>query len=224
MALPGRLRVVSSISQERSQADAIAFLAQFKARTAGRTPLFTSDKLPAYGAALIANYRTPEPPPLKRAAGRPRQEPKRVLDPDLCYAQVDKRRVGGRGVEVRRRIIFGSADAIARILQADAWGGPINTAYVECNNLTPRQSNGRLVRKTLSHSKRQHFLQRHIALEDALDNFGRPHRAVRVRLPRPAAQGRTWEQRTPAMAAGLTDQIGSLDELLSDRLSPPNIV
>lgn len=188
----------------------------------GCTPLFTSDKLPAYVSALVANYSTPEPPPLKRGPGRPRKEPKRILDPNLCYAQVDKRRVGGRVVEVRRRIIFGSAEEIAHILEKDGCGSQINTAYVERDNLTSRQSNGRLVRKTLSHSKKEYFLQQQIALEDAIYNFVRPHSALRVKLAQPAAHGRKWEPRTPAMTAGLTDHIWSLEELLSYRLPPPN--
>lgn len=187
----------------------------------GRAPLFTSDKLPAYVKALIANYSTPEAPPLKRGPGRPRKEPKRILDPDLCYAQVDKRRESGRVVEVKRRILFGSAEEIAQILEADGCGSQINTAYVERDNLTSRQSNGRLVRKTLSHSKKVLFLQRQIVLEDAIYNFVRPHSALRVALPRPAAHGRKWEARTPAMAAGLTNHIWTLEELLSYRLAPP---
>lgn len=38
-----------------------------------------------------------------------------------------------------------------------------------------RQNVGRLVRKTLSFSKNVHYLQRHIALEDAVYNFVKPH-------------------------------------------------
>jgi IS1 family transposase len=220
IALPSRLRVVSHISHERSEAEATAFLAAFKARSRGRPRLFTSDKLPAYVSALIANYSTPEPPPAKRGRGRPRKEPKRILDPELCYAQVDKRREGGRVVAVRRRIVFGSAADIAQLLAADACGQQINTAYVERNHLTSRQSNGRLVRKTLSHSKKVEFLKRHIALEDAVYNFVRPHAALRLRLPQRGAHGRKWEQRTPAMAAGLTDHIWTLEELLRYRLPP----
>src|SRR4029453_10595019 len=41
-------------------------------------PHATSDKLPAYVAALIANYSTPEPPPAQRGRDRPRQTPRRV--------------------------------------------------------------------------------------------------------------------------------------------------
>ena len=94
-------------------------MATFKARTDGCAPFFTSDQLPAYVAALIANYSTPEPPPRTRGLGRPRKEPKRVMDPHLRYAQVDKRRVGGRVVEVKRHILFGSADDIIQVLATD---------------------------------------------------------------------------------------------------------
>ena len=74
-ALPRRLRVVSHLSPERSEAEAPAFLAKFKARTAGWAPFFPSDQLAEYVAALSANYFTPAPPRLKRGPGRPRQAP-----------------------------------------------------------------------------------------------------------------------------------------------------
>jgi len=222
IALPSRLRVVSYLSHERSEAEATAFLAKFKARTDGGAPFFTSDQLPAYISALITNYSTPEPPPLKRGPGRPRKEPKRVVDPNLRYAQVDKRREAGRVVEVKRHILFGSEDDLIRILHADGCGSQINTSYVERDNLTSRHSNGRLVRKTLSHSKKKPFLQCQVDLEDAIYNFVRPHSALRVRLSEPGPYGRQWEPRTPAMAAGLTDHLWSLEELLRYRLPPPS--
>jgi len=207
--------VVNHLSHDRSEKEATAFLAAFKARTDGRPPLFTSDKLPAYIAALIANYSTPEPRPRKRGPGRPRKEPRRVVDPELCYAQIDKHRAGGRVVEVCRRIVFGSTEVVTEILGDKQ----INTSYVERDNLTSRQSNGRLVRKTLSHSKKDYYLQRHLDLEDAVFNFVRPHQALRVTLPRPI-HGRKWQPRTPAMAAGLIDHIWTMEELLSYRIPP----
>lgn len=213
IALPSHLRVVNHLSHERSEKEATTFSALFKGRTDGRSPLFTSDKLPAYVAALVANYSTPEPPPIKRGRGRPRKEPRRVVDPELLYAQVDKQRERGRVVEVRQRIIFGTTGASTRI----PGGQQINTSQVERDNLTSRQSNGRLAGKTLSHSKKDYYLQRHIDLEDAVFSFVRPHQSLRIRLPRPM-RGRKWQQRTPAMAAGLTDHIWTLEELLSYRL------
>jgi hypothetical protein len=212
------LRVVSHLSHERSEQEATHFLSKFKAQTDGTAPFFTSDQLPAYVAALIANYSSAEPEPPKRGRGRPRKEPKRVVDTNLRYAQVDKQREGGRVVAVTRHIVFGSEEAIVQILAADACGSQINTSYIERDNLTSRQSNGRLVRKTLSHSKKQEYLQYHLDLEDAIYNFVRPHGALKCKLRSPAAHGRRWMQRTPAMAAGLTDHIWSLEELLSYRL------
>jgi hypothetical protein len=108
LARPRHLRVVTHLSHERSEEEATAFLAAFKARPDGHAPLCTSEKLPAYVVALSANYSTPEPPPAQRRRGRPRQTPRRVLNAPLLYAQVEKRREQGRVVEVRRRIIFGA--------------------------------------------------------------------------------------------------------------------
>jgi hypothetical protein len=205
---------VTHLSHERSEEEATASLAAFKARTDGHAPLFTSDKLPAYVAALIANYSTPEPPPAQR--GRPRQTPRRVVDTALLYAQVDKRREQGRVAEVRRRIIFGAREIITKVLG----GQQINTAYVERDNLSSHQSKGRLVRKTLSYSKKSYFLGRHLELEDVVFNFVRPHQALRIAVPQPTLR-RKWQQRTPAMAAELTDHIWGLEELLSYRVPPP---
>ena len=214
VALPSRLRVTSSRSQERSEEAAQAFLRQCKARTDGQAPFLTSDKLPAYVAALILNYSVPEPLPVTRSRGRPRKQPRRLVDPQLRYAHVDKRRQGGRVVEVRRRIVCGNADDMAVIIQADGCGSEVNTAYVERHNLTRRQSVGRLVRMALSFSKNVHVLQRHIDVDDTIYNFVKPHRALRRRVRGGKPQGRKWQQRTPAMAAGLTDHVWSLEELL----------
>ncbi len=215
LALPSHLRVANHLSHQRSEGEATRFLARFKRRSDGQAPLFTSDKLPAYTKALIANYSTPEAPPSKRGRGRPKSKPGRIIDPDLLYAQVDKLRQGGRVVEVRRRIIFGTEKEIKQIIGSQQ----INTAYIERDNLTSRQSNGRLVRKTLSISKKAYYLQRQIDLEDGVFNFVRPHKSLRARLSEPV-KGRKWKQQTPAMAAGLTDHIWTLEELLSFRLPP----
>jgi hypothetical protein len=220
LAWPSRLRVVSHRSHDRSEPEARAFLAKFKARTEGRAPFFTRDQLPAYVAALIANYSTPEPPPARRGPGRPRKEPRRPVDPDLRYARVHKRRQGGRVVEGKRQILFGSEDDLIRIPETDGCGSQINTADVERDNLTSRQSNGRLVRKALSHPRHKDYLQHHIDFADAIYNRVRPHSAWRLKLRRRAAHGRRWSPRTPAMAAGLTDHVGSLEELLDHCPTP----
>lgn len=82
--------------------------------------------------------------------------------------------------------------------------------------------NGRLVRKTLSFSKELRFLHAASALEDALYNFTRPVKTLRVELANPSKQAR-WQQRTPAMAAQLTDHIWTVQELLTTVLLPRSV-
>lgn len=215
-----RLRVMSHISHERSEAEATTFIAAFKKRTDGQSPLFTSDKLPAYTAALVANYSVSEPPPTKHGPGRPSKKPRLVIDSGLRYGQVVKRRENGHLVEVERHVVFGTLAEIEAILAKGGCGTKINTSYVERDNLTSRQQNGRLVRKTLSHSKKVNFLRCHVALEDLVFNFVRPHSALRVALTEPAPHNRKWNQRTPAMVAGLADHVWAFEELLMFRVPP----
>lgn len=82
-----------------------------------------------------------------------------------------------------------------------------HTAYVERTNLTSRQMDARLVRKTLSFSKRVAAP----AWEDAVYNLVRPLKTLRQEA---TAVGRCWQARSPAMAAGLTDHLWTLKELL----------
>jgi hypothetical protein len=207
---------VPHLSHARSEKEATAFLAACKARPDGHAPLCTRDKLPVYIAALMANDSTPEPPPAQRWRGRPRRTPRRVLEAQSLYAQVDKRREQGRVVEVRRRLIFGARDSSTKVLG----GQQLTTADVERDHRTARQTNGRVVRNTLSQAKKSSCLRRHLALEDAVFHFVRPHQALRIAVAQPTP-GRKWQQRSPAMAAGLTDHIWSLEELLSYRVPPP---
>ena len=220
MDVPSRLRVASHISHERSEEEATEFIGKVKARTDDQAPLFESDGLHAYTQALVAKYSEPEPPPVKAGPGRPRKTPKMLRDPDLLYAQVDKHREDGRVVEVSRRVVFGQPEAIAQVLESDGCGSQINTSYIERNNLTMRQTNGRLVRKTQSYSKDGELLYWHTELDDAVYNLTHKHWGLRQRLAEPEPSGRKWCQRTPAMAAGLTDHPWTLLELLMFKIPP----
>src|SRR5436190_2505638 len=110
------------------------------------------------------------------------------------------------------KVVKGEAEQVTKTLG-------LHTAYIERTNLTTRQMNGRLVRKTLSYSKELQMLKFASTLEDALYNFTRPVKTLRVELEEPTEQAR-WQQRTPAMAAGLTDHICTVRELLHLVLVP----
>src|SRR5260370_1919858 len=112
----------------------------------------------------------------------------------------------------RIKVIYGDPEEV----KAKLW---CHTAYIERTNLTSRTMNGRLVRKTLSFSKELRFLEASNALEDAIYNFTRTVKTLRVELPNPSKKAR-WKQRTPAMAAGLTDHIWTVQELLTKLLVP----
>ncbi len=89
-----------------------------------------------------------------------------------------------------------------------------STTYVERTNLTSRHMNGRLVRKTLGYSKDLKMLMASSIWEDVVYNLGRALKTLRVESPLSDGK-RRWLGRSPAMAAGLTDHIWEIEELLT---------
>jgi hypothetical protein len=136
---------------------------------------------------------------------------------------VVKRRQKGRVVEVTRKIVFGDADAIDRELAASSTSTTITTSFVERDNLTWRQHNRRLTRKTTAFSKELPWMEKQLWLTLAYYHFCLPHQSLRTELPRPegtrgSGSPRKWRLVTPAMAAGMTDHIWSTSELLGYRV------
>ena len=103
-------------------------------------------------------------------------------------------------------MVFGSHQEVLELLGR-------STAYVERSHLTSRLFNGRQVRKTLAFSKALKMYRAAAIWEDAYYNLVRPHKSLRI--PAPEGSGQRWQPRTPAMAAGLTDHIWTVKELLT---------
>ena len=76
--------------------------------------------------------------------------------------------------------------------------GKVSTSYVERQNLTMRMSMRRFTRLTNGFSKKIYNLECAVALHFMYYNFGRIHKSLRV---------------TPAMEAGVSDHIWSLEEI-----------
>jgi hypothetical protein len=155
------------------------------------------------------------PAPKRPGPGRPPQ-PKRVLPPDLCYATVCKKRAHGRVVEVVRTVVFGTLCVLAMLLSRSRVSKTINTAFALRNNGTDRRQNARKHRKTYAFSK---DLDVHHAASYFIGytyNFCWCVRTLRVQ----GADGGCYEQRTPAMAAGLADHVWSLQEWISYPAKP----
>jgi hypothetical protein len=122
--------------------------------------------------------------------------------------QMVKRREKGRVMGVRAKTIYADEREVLELLGQ-------STSYVERTNLTSRHMNGRLVRKTLGYSKELEMLRASSIWEDALYNLGRALKTLRIESPKEASNRRRWIGRSPAMAAGLTDHIWEVEELLS---------
>ncbi len=185
-------------------------------------PLFTSDQLPAYRHALLNTYGEWYHP-LRQERRGAYPKPQRRPPPSLQYAQVVKRRKGGRIVEVSTRVVFGTPEAVAARLAHSPVSWTVNTSFVERDNLTQRQRNRHLTRRTNGFSKDLTWFEKQLWLSLAYYHFVLPHKSLRERLPTPeptrgAGSPRMWRPVTPAMAAGLTDHVWTTDELLAYRV------
>jgi IS1 family transposase len=211
---------------KRIQENANLLIAKTAAVSDGRKPLFTSDDLPHYAAALLAQYGVWETVVRRPGQRGPLRKPRLLPPSDLLYAIVVKRRAKGRVVEVRPRVVFGSEAEIRTCLEASPVSQHINTSYVERDNLTMRQGSKRLTRKTLGFSKELPWLEKQLWLAVAYYHFVLPHNGLRrtlnPELPTQGGRGspKRWQLCTPAMAAGVTDHMWTMEELLSYRVPP----
>jgi len=133
----------------------------------------------------------------------------------LRYGQVVKERnEQHRLVGVSKQIIFGDISL-----------STISTAYIERQNLTLRHENKRLTRKTIAFSKESDWLKYQLMFYQSFYNLCRPHRGLAVRLREDEGNNqpqRRWNKVTPAMKAGLTNHIWTVQELLTTRIYQPN--
>jgi hypothetical protein len=202
-----RLRIARAIEKTEGKS-ALKLMKQVKdyAPEEG-PPAIATDGKGAYREAMLETWgKVPE------YSGIGRKPTALQPGEDWLYEQIVKEKSGSKLIGVKVKFVYGDPEKIKAVLGE-------HTAYIERTNLTTRQMNGRLVRKTLSYSKELQRLIDASTLEDALYNFTRPVRTLRVELEEPTEQAR-WQQRTPAMAGGLTDHIWTVKELLHLVLVP----
>jgi IS1 family transposase len=214
--------VVALVVGKRTQASANLLLERVAHVIDNRIPFFTSDQLAEYRTALLHVYGEWYQPARNGDRGC-FPKPRRVAPPDLVYAQVVKRRERGQVVAVTHKLVFGSAEAVQIRLDESAASRSINTSFVERDNLTLRQQNRRLTRKTLGFSKELGWLERQLWVALAYYHLVLPHASLRMALADPeptrgTGSARRWRPVTPAMAAGLTNHVWTTTELLSYRV------
>jgi IS1 family transposase len=207
---PEHRLVVSAVVGKRTGEHTQLLVEDFQRRTGGRVmSLMTSDENPAYAAAILEVYGEEVQPERTGRPGRPRA-PYRAVPEELQYATVHKIREGNRVAAVETQVVYGTVAGVAAALEQSAVSDSVNTAYVERHNGTDRNRNARKVRKSYCFSKdwEVHEAVSYFSLYSY--NFCWPVRTLRERSP-----GGGWQQRTPAMAAGLADHVWPLREWLT---------
>jgi len=185
-------------------------------------PLFLTDGFKEYTTALLTHFGCWVQPSRRQAQG-PAPKPRWMPLPQLLYAQVIKTVRRRRLVRVRHRVVFGTLEAVKHVLAPHGW--QINTAFVERTNLAIRQHVAAAGRRVTTLCKGEDGLRQQLALSHTYDNFCLPHASLRQPLPQPeptngTGSAKQWRPCTPAMAAGLTDRVWTLREVLLFRVPP----
>ncbi len=158
--------------------------------------LVVTDGLASYAKQALRVFREP-----LRTGNRGR--PRLVLAGGVMVARVKKRYERRRVVEVIREVVRGTEGAVhSRLQQTQHLAQAlINTAYIERLNATFRCRLAALVRRTRAGVHKRSTLESGMWLVGSCYNLLWVHRSL-------------GEERTPAMAAGLTEHHWSMEELL----------
>ena len=165
-------------------------------------PLFLTDGLREYATALLAHYGHWVQPPRRQAKGS-MPKPRWMPLPQLLYAQVVKTTRRRRLVRISRRVVFGTLEAVEQVLASYGW--QINTAFIERVNLSIRQHVAAVGRRVATLCKGEEGLRQPWAQPVS---------------PKGTGSAKQWRPCTPAMAAGLTDHVWSLKDMLLFRVPP----
>jgi hypothetical protein len=188
----------------------------------GCVPLVLTDGLKDYGTALLSHFGYWMQPPRRQATG-PLPKSRWMPLPHLLYAQVVKSYRRRRLVGIKHRVVFGTLERVQQVLLAG--GRQINTAFVERLNLDIRQRVAAVGRRVNTLCQGEDGVQHQLVLFQSYHNFCLPHASLRQPLlvPEPtngSGSAKRWRPCTPAMAAGLTDHVWTLREVLLFRVPP----
>ena len=197
MSAESRL-VLSHVIGERSQKSADR-LVKRTAQCLKALPLFVTDGLKFYKIALLKQYGTLQSFARTGKQGRPRLS-RLIPDELLKYALIIKQRCGRVLTRVEKRVIFGE----------NIDPKMVSTSYIERQNLTCRQDNNRISRKTIGFSKEDEPLDRQMTLYFANFNFCRKHRSLSYK-----DENGIKKFNSPAKQAGLIGHVWNLQELLT---------
>lgn len=209
-----RLWLGGVISRHRDQSLIQDLADQIRAKALCRPMLLAVDGLASYVSAFQRAFRSPVP-----RQGQPGRCQLRPW-PQVAIVQVVKQRLHGQ-LTIIRRIAQGSTPLVRQLLQASQGPGKINTAFIERLNATFRQRLACLARRSRNLARQPETLQAGMFIVGCIYNFCTYHDSLRIAFFL-AKGGQRWLQRTPAIAAGLTDHLWTMDELFNFKVPPPS--
>lgn len=210
MMVSTRLWLAGEVSEPRDLPLIRRLIERVRACALQRPRLFCTDGLCTYIRAIRETFRDAV---RTGARGRPRFRRWR----SLLIAQVVKRYEKRRVVDVERRIVQGSAARVEKLRYRSQGNGVINTADIERLNATFRARLSSLTRRGRALARQTYTLRHGMYLIGTVYNFCTLHASLR--LTKTTAGGACVE-RTPAMAARMTDHCWSVRELLSFHVPP----
>ena len=213
MMVPTRLWLGGAISHKRDLKLIQALTDQVRQIALCRELLLAVDGLSSYLKAFRRSFRTSFL--AKGKKGRPHL----ISWPNIAIVQVVKQRKE-KVLTIERRIAQGCKKMIARLLNITQNGGVINTAYIERFNATFRQRMSWLARRTRNLAQQSETLQAGMFIVGCMYNFCDNHHSLRLKLS-VGKRGYRWVQRTPALAAGVTQHRWSVAELFFFKVPPP---
>jgi transposase-like protein len=200
MSVFSRLFLWGEVSTSRDQGLILRVMDRVRQAASSTTQqiLFAIDGFAAYPKAILKTFYT------KLYTGRPGR-PKHIPWPNLPIVQVIKSRSGKTLKEVTRKLGYGNLQHAYEIIHQSQVGlGLINTAFIERLNGTFRSRMPSFIRRTRSLARTTIRLEREMFWSGVVYNFCTVHSTL---------------QGTPAMAAGLAENVWSVEELLWLKLS-----
>jgi IS1 family transposase len=185
-------------------------------------PLCLTDGYRDYMMAFLSHFGYWLQPARQRAHG-PAPKPRWMPLPQLLYAQVVKSYRRRRLMAVNHRVMFGTTARVKQVLAACGW--QINTAFVERLNLDIRQRVAAVGRRVNTLCQAEDGLRQQLVVFQTYHNFCLPHASLRQPLlvsepTNGRGSAKQWRPYTPAMAAGLTDHVWTLRDVLLFRVPP----
>jgi IS1 family transposase len=188
----------------------------------GCVPLCLTDGLKEYAPALLTHFGSWVHPPRRQATG-PAPKPRWMAVPQLLSVQGVQTMRRRRLIRVRHRVVCGTLEAVQQVLAACGW--QIKTAFMERVNLSIRQHGAAVGRRVTTLCQSEDGVRQQLAWYHVYYHFCLPQASLRVPWPQPlptngTGAAKTWQPRTPAMAAGLTERVWTLREVLLLRVPP----